>query len=451
MQPQHVFHRSIGLEHPDVLKRATASRLIYALQPSPVTFTQPPPGEPHDEPQRAHISGVNAIAIDRFEGRYLLSGGADSSIAIWDLEAPSSSSSVGASIYTPMIAAGKTAEQHKLGITQVCFYSFDSLAFLSSSYDHTVKIYSSETLVPTMTWNLGSVVYNIDISPIAQHLLVACGTQGPNVRLIDLKTGAATHALPGHSGAVLSTAWSPTREHVLASGATDGSVRFWDIRMARGELGMLDLEDPVGVLGKISHHRHTGRAQAHRGPVNGIVWTEDGRHLVTCGHDQRIRVWDTDTAANTLANFGPMVRNSGLAPIIPCLPPSQYLLLERDLLFYPNQHEILMYEMFEGKLLKRLKRPEQKRFSEQTVGKGQLNMKDRVTALAWRHHDTELYAAHSDGSIVAWKPRTQEDVDLDEEEEEEREAKQGSKKRKRGLLEDIYQDLTKKKITFGGS
>jgi DNA excision repair protein ERCC-8 len=35
----------------------------------------------------AHYGGVNAITIDPFEGRYLLSGGADSTISIWDLEA----------------------------------------------------------------------------------------------------------------------------------------------------------------------------------------------------------------------------------------------------------------------------------------------------------------------------------------------------------------------------
>ena len=34
----------------------------------------------------AHNGGVNAITIDPFEGRYLLSGGANSIISIWDLE-----------------------------------------------------------------------------------------------------------------------------------------------------------------------------------------------------------------------------------------------------------------------------------------------------------------------------------------------------------------------------
>ena len=52
--------------------------------------------------------------------------------------------------------------------------------------------------------------------------------------------------------------------------------------------------------------------------------------MVTCGHDNRIRIWNTETCANTLANFGPMVRNSGLAPCIPVLAPAQNLVSRRS-------------------------------------------------------------------------------------------------------------------------
>jgi DNA excision repair protein ERCC-8 len=61
-----------------------------------------------------------------------------------------------------------------------------------------------------------------------------------------------------------------------------------------------------------------------------------------------------------------------------------------------------------------------------------------------------MYSAHADGSIAAWKPRTEEDAELDEEEELEKEEKEEGKKRKRGVLDDIYQGLMKKQITFGG-
>jgi DNA excision repair protein ERCC-8 len=186
--------------------------------------------------------------------------------------------------------------------------------------------------------------------------------------------------------------------------------------------------------------------------VNGLVWTEDGRHLVTCGHDQRIRVWDTDTGANTLANFGPIVKNSGLAPCIPVLPPVQNLQPGADLMFYPNEHEILAYELFDGKIIRRLRRAQsqaQNNPSNAGAAKGQRNAKDRITSLAWRPHDVEMYSAHADGSIAAWKPRTEEDAELEEEEELEREEREEGKKRKRGILDEIYQGLTKKQITFG--
>jgi DNA excision repair protein ERCC-8 len=60
-----------------------------------------------------------------------------------------------------------------------------------------------------------------------------------------------------------------------------------------------------------------------------------------------------------------------------------------------------------------------------------------------------MYSAHADGSIASWKPRTEEDAELDQEDEDERMEKDEGKKRKRGVLDEIYHGLTKKQITFG--
>lgn len=452
MSAQQIANRAYGISPANIVSRAVATRLIYALQPSPVSFSDPLPlsNEPY-QPNPAHVAGVSALAVDRFEGRYLLSGGADSSIALWDLEAQLTVAD-GVPTHAPLASVKRTAEEHKLGITQVSFYPFDSLAFLTSSYDHTVKIYSSETLAPSASFDLGCVIYNIALSPIAPHLLVACATQHPVVRLVDLRSGASTHSLAGHAGAVLSTAWSPTREHILASGATDGSVHFWDVRRGASELATLDMENSIGIQGKpfSSFLRGAAQAKAHRGPINGITWTEDGHHLVTCGHDQRIRVWDANTGANTLANFGPTIKNSSLAPCIPLLAPAAYLQPQKDVLFYPNEQEILAYELFDGKLFRRLRRPEQRRHLHKVHDTGQRNARDKITSLAWRAHDIAMYSAHVDGSISAWTPRTDEEAKLDEEADEEQMMRDESRKRKRGVLDDIYQDLTMRPITFGG-
>ncbi|KAF2671460.1 WD40 repeat-like protein [Microthyrium microscopicum] len=389
----------------------------------------------------AHFGGVNALAIDKFDGRYLLSGGADSTIAMWDLETPASaptSATSGPLTYRPLGTVARGADAHKFGITDISWYPFDSLAFLSSSFDATLKLYDALTLVPATSFALDSPVYSHSMSPIAQHILVACGTQHPSVRLVDLRSGVAVQALVGHTGAVLSTAWSPTEEYMLASGSSDGTVRLWDVRRSAAQLGVLDQEDAVGLRGydgRGSGARPAGRGRAHTGTVNGVVFTEDGRHLVSTGHDERIRVWDMQTGANTLANFGPFVRNDALACLLPCLAPTNMTEYFKDILFFPSEKEILMYEMFEGKLLKRLRGV----WGEPDAGstgknKGKRQLKD----LAWRPFNMELYSAHTDGSIHVWRPWTKEDDEVGLEDEDEERTK------KRAALEEIYQDVTKR-------
>ena len=312
--------------------------------------------------------------------------------------------------------------------------------------------------MPSASFALDSVIYTHSISPISTSLLVACATQHPAVRLVDLRSGSSTHSLSGHvGGAVLSVAWSPKHEQVLCSGGSDGTVRFWDVRRAAPQLGVLDMDDYTGIdghdgLGTLTRRRERGHA--HTGPVNGIAWTEDGRYVVTAGHDQRIRVWNTATAANTLANFGPVIRNSNVASVVPLLAPKSICEREKDVMFFPNDKEILMYELFDGKLIKRMRAPPvQQQPSIPREGVGQRNVIDRVTALAWRSHSIEMLSAHTDGTIRSWQPRTSIDALVDDAEREE-DGMDGegemteSRKRKRQVLEDVYNDLTKPKITF---
>lgn len=302
---------------------------------------------------------------------------------------------------------------------------------------------------------MNSIVYTHALSPIANHLLVACATQHPAVRLVDLRSGSSTQALAGHHGALLSLAWSPTIDYILASGGIDGTVRLWDIRKSSGTLGVLDMEDSTGIvgtdgMGTSARSRDSGKS--HSAAVNGLTWTGDGSYIISAGHDDRIRVWDAATGANTLASFGPTLKNGHLSNLPLVVTPPGTTAPTKDLLFYPNEKEILVFELHEGRLLKRLKVPGPN-IAAVRSRTGESNVKNRITGLVWRGLASGIYSSHTDGQIRAWLPRTAEDDDLEEEEEslsrrDELEESEGAK-RKRQVLDDVFRNLTRQKITFG--
>jgi DNA excision repair protein ERCC-8 len=342
---------------------------------------------------------------------------------------------------------------HKFGITQLSFYPFDSAAFLSSSYDHSLKLYSTETLTASASFDLESIVYTHALSPIAAHLLVACATQHPAVRLVDLRSGSSTHSLAGHHGAVLSVAWSPTNEYILASGDTNGTTRLWDVRKSAGTIGLLDMEDSIGVVGNNDigiGARVRYAAKAHNGAINGISWTDDGCYIVTAGHDERVRVWDAATGANTLASFGPTLKNSHLSTIPLLMSPTSTAQSRKEILFYPNEQDLLMFMLHEGKLTKRLKVPGSVTAAVRSRT-GERNIRNRITALAWRGIPEGIYSGHSDGQIRVWAPGMAQDDDPDSEADHwvDEATEQTSLKRKRKVLDDVFRNLTRQKITFG--
>lgn len=270
---------------------------------------------------------------------------------------------------------------------------------------------------------------------------------------MDLRSGSSTHSLAGHHGAILSVCWSPINEYILASGDTSGTARLWDVRKSAATLGLLDMEDSVGVvgndgLGTGASSRLIGKA--HNGAVNGISWTDDGCYIITAGHDERVRVWDAATGANTLASFGPTLKNSHLSTISLLTSPTSATRPRKEILFYPNEQELLTFVLHEGKLVKRTKVPG----PVTTVVRsrtGERNIRNRITAVTWRGISEGIYSGHSDGQIKAWAPKITHDEESDTEEsyEPDKAVEETGLKRKRQVLDDVFRDLTRQKITFG--
>lgn len=422
----------------------------------------------------------------------LISGGADATIKLWDLEQygnpnyPHKYKSTGTIHRSP---DGKHA--HKFGITQLSFFPVDPDAFLSSSYDQTLKLWATQGAQLSGSWNLESKMYTHAISPIADHLLVACGLAHPAVRLVDLRSNAAVKTLvaPGlisSGGAVLALAWSPRHEHILASGTLDGAVRIWDIRSANSLVSLLDQEDSIGIFSRNNRDNNANvedggggaagaaetpwsrgyrlSAKAHAGPVNGLAWSDDGAYIVSAGHDRRIRVWDAATGANTLASFGPSIRNGQLANVPMFVTPGGLTPKKKELLFWPNETEILAMELHEGTIVTRLRSPGSQIAGVRNGRAGERSVRNRITSMVWRGSGGHggngsmgpvpggpamsggIYSGHTDGQIRVWMPSP-----LDEDGEDDRgseDKEQVGQKRKGIAIDDAMRTMSGNNITF---
>jgi len=519
-----LFERSTGNLGPNAFARLQTTRLLRSFQPAPhfrfdggeTGVSGNIPDDDDDDADAApvslwaHQAGVNALALERFDGRILVSGGSDATIRIWDLEQsqnphephtyrpvaqisragapplPLAGSATSRPGIPPPATTPSTPGAHRFGITHLSFYPFDSAAFLSSSYDQTLKLWSTHTAQLSGSFSLGSKVYTHAASPIASHLLVACGTQHPAVRLVDLRSGAAVQSLVapgqvgGSAGAVLAVAWSPRHEHVLASGTTDGAVRIWDVRRASGLVGLLDQEDTIGITARAPHTgvpaaSSTGfaelqqrgirmSARAHAGAVNGLTWTDDGAFIVSAGHDRRIRVWDAATGANTLASFGPTIRNGALGAVTGMFVTPVGLTPPRgELLVWPNENEILLLDLHRGSVVTRLRGTGPAVAAVRARrGAGERTVQNRITSLVWRGAGGGggssgvvmggsgapggIYSGHLDGQIRAWMPALEGDDDEDEDTSAQEAVEEKTKKRK--AIDDAFRSLMGRQITF---
>ncbi|KAF9435741.1 hypothetical protein BGZ76_005604 [Entomortierella beljakovae] len=219
---------------------------------------------------------------------------------------------------------------HRGGISRIKWYPFDNGMFITSGFDSTVKAWDTNAMEAACTFNLENKVYSHAISSKATHGLIA--------------------------------------------------ARLWDIRKSSSCLCSLDLHNSNSPPLAESNSAHTRT-------VNGVAFTPDGLHLLTTGHDDKMRLWNLYTGQNTLTNYGTTIRNqfvNTLSPLISPMSTGSYHV------FHPSDdRSILMFDLMDGSLKKRL-----------TGSYG------RITALAWRPRTLEMYSAGNDHNILSWCPKS---------------------------------------------
>lgn len=246
-----------------------------------------------------HENAISSLAVDPILSRFVLAGSADATVSVYDLSrwgseglqlvrtlSHSSSYSymrfrpVARSIKVPFGLRSNNDERaalqipsgHSAAITHVQWYPVDSGAFVSCATDGCILLWDTARMEPVLkvtpfaaelssfedgepsaTW--GSAHWQ----PHGDHSLVACGSWFDScVKLVDIRSGASSHQLTGHSLGITAVQWSPTHPCIVASGSNDKSIRLWDIRKSGSQACITVLGRDGAAYQDIPHPPYQG-------------------------------------------------------------------------------------------------------------------------------------------------------------------------------------------------
>lgn len=345
--------------------------------------------------ERAHTTPVVCGTVDPTECRYLISGSVDGTVAIHDLEEPVKEKGDIVSTYNAVAVVNKRSKPnfaHKHSVETATWYPFDTGMCLTSGGDRILKIWDTNSMTPVDDFEFSQIVNDHHMSSVARaHSLVAVATESTRIKLVDLKTGSASHILKGHEGAVLTVNWSTQDEFHLVSGARDGRALVWDIRRVKSVLFALDSEnegEPTRfkkyVLDAESH-----KSKAHSGSVLCVQFTPDGHHLLTTGTDNKMRLWDS-TSGRLRLNYGVIGINQGGGGR--ACRKSSLAVTDcglRSVVFCPSDANIQVLDLYTGSYVT----------EDGEVLAGHFQCVNFVALHPWYH---ELYSGGNDRNLLVW-------------------------------------------------
>ena len=205
-----------------------------------------------------HADYVRSIAFSP-DGKMLAAAGGgpqrDGEIKIWDAQSHQ---------------LLKTMRGHKDCIYSVA-WSPDGKLLASGSYDRAVKLWDANTgkEVRNLQDHIDAV-FAVAFSPDGKHL--ASASQDRTVKIWDVATGKRLYTLSDASDGLTSVAYSPSGDQIAAVGY-DKTIYVWRLTADDGHLSQSLIADEDSLL--------------------ALVWSPDGKVIITSSSDGSIRFRDT--------------------------------------------------------------------------------------------------------------------------------------------------------------
>jgi WD40 repeat protein len=245
-----------------------------------------------------HEGVVSSVAVTP-DGRLIVSGSYDRTVAVWDLE-------TGARI--------RQLAGHRDPVSSVAVAP-DGRRIASASYDRTVVVWDleSDAHIHRLFGHKDSVS-SVAVTPDG-HRIVS-GSKDETIAVWDLETGACIRQLTGHEKGVISVAVGRDGRRIV-SGSDDRTVAVWDLESGTRIHQLHGHQDAVSSVAVVldgrlivsgSHDRSAAvwdletdarihGLSGHGNAVSSVVVTPDGRRVVSASWDFTVAVWDLETGA----------------------------------------------------------------------------------------------------------------------------------------------------------